>query len=91
MWVIVSAIIASFVVILIFAAPIGNFVLKHPALKILALSFLITIGVTIFMEGMHKHVPKALIYLPLGFALLVEILQMRFEYNRKQKTGLSNS
>ena len=90
-WVIISAVIVSFVVILIFAGPVGEFILTHPALKILALSFLITIGVTIFMEGMHKHVPKGYIYLPMGFALLVEMLQMRFEYNRKRKAGLSES
>lgn len=83
-WIIIVAVIVSFVAILFFARPIGDFILKHPALKILALSFLITIGVTIFMEGMHKHVPKAYIYLPMGFALLVEMLQMRYEHNRQK-------
>lgn len=82
-WVIIGAVILSFVAILFFAGPVGEFILHHPALKILALSFLITIGVTIFMEGMHKHVPKAYIYLPMGFALLVELLQMRYERNRE--------
>jgi predicted tellurium resistance membrane protein TerC len=69
--------------IMVYAKPVGDFILDHPALKILALSFLITIGVTIFMEGLHQHVPKAYIYLPMGFALLVELLQMRYEKNRK--------
>lgn len=82
LWIIVTAVVLSFVGILFFARPIGDFILRHPALKILALSFLITIGVTIFMEGLHKHVPKAYIYLPMGFALLVEMLQMRYEHNR---------
>jgi predicted tellurium resistance membrane protein TerC len=82
-WVIIGAVILSFVVILFFAGPVGEFIIGHPALKILALSFLITIGVTIFMEGLHKHVPKAYIYLPMGFALLVELLQMRYERNRR--------
>lgn len=86
LWIIVSAVVLSFVVILFFARPIGEFILRHPALKILALSFLITIGVTIFMEGLHKHVPKAYIYLPMGFALMVEMLQMRYEHNRR-RTG----
>jgi len=84
LWVIIAAVVVSFVAILGFSKPIGDFILKHPTLKILALSFLITIGITIFMEGMHKHVPKAYIYLPMGFALIVEILQLRYEYNRKQ-------
>ena len=80
-WVIVSAVIVSFVAILIVSKPVGNFIIHHPALKILALSFLITIGVTLFMEGLHKHVPKAYIYLPMGFALFVELLQMRHQRN----------
>jgi predicted tellurium resistance membrane protein TerC len=84
-WIIIAAVILSFVIILIFARPIGDFILHNPALKILALSFLITIGVTIFLEGMHKHVPKGYIYLPMGFALGVEILQMRYEKNRQRR------
>jgi predicted tellurium resistance membrane protein TerC len=82
LWIIITAVVLSFVAILFFAQPIGEFILRHPALKILALSFLITIGVTLFMEGLHKHVPKAYIYLPMGFALFVELLQMRYEHNR---------
>jgi predicted tellurium resistance membrane protein TerC len=88
LWIIVTAVILSFVGILFYAGPIGDFIMRHPALKILALSFLITIGITIFMEGLHKHVPKAYIYLPMGFALLVEILQMRYEHNRRKKPGV---
>jgi predicted tellurium resistance membrane protein TerC len=86
-WIIITAVMLSFVVILIFAKPVGDFILQRPSLKILALSFLITIGVTIFMEGMHQHVPKAYIYLPMGFALFVEILQLRYDYNKKKRLG----
>ena len=74
-WVIIAAVILSFVVILFFAKPIGDFILKHAALKILALAFLIVIGVTIFLEGIGKEVEKELIYVPMGFALGIEILQ----------------
>ncbi|UCD35346.1 MAG: TerC family protein [Nitrospiraceae bacterium] len=87
-WVIITAVIVSFIAVLAFAGPIGEFILRHPSIKILALSFLITIGVTIFMEGMHQHVPKAYIYLPMGFALFVEVLQMRYEANRKKKLSV---
>lgn len=83
LWVIILAVLLSFLAILVYAKPVGDFILDHPALKILALSFLITIGVTIFMEGLHQRVPKAYIYLPMGFALLVELLQMRYEKNRR--------
>ncbi len=92
LWVIVGAVVLSFIAIMFYAGPLGEFILDHPALKILALAFLITIGVTIFMEGMHTHVPKAYIYLPMGFALFVELLQMRYEHNRKlNRNGISSS
>lgn len=85
--IIVTAVVVSFVGILFFSRPIGEFILQHPALKILALAFLITIGITIFMEGLHKHVPKAYIYLPMGFALMVEMLQMWYERNVKRSNA----
>ncbi|MBC8375098.1 MAG: TerC family protein [FCB group bacterium] len=84
-WVIIPAVIVSFLGILAFAKPIGEFILARPSLKILALSFLVTIGVTLFIEGLHQHVPRTLIYLPMGFAIVVEMLQMRFEQNKKNK------
>ncbi|WP_289023705.1 TerC family protein [Desulfobacter postgatei] len=90
-WVIITAVIASFAVLLFFAKPVGEFILKRPSIKILALSFLITIGITIFMEGMHKHVPKAYIYLPMGFALFVEALQLRYEHNKFKKKKVGSS
>ncbi|KAF0094720.1 MAG: terC1 [Puniceicoccaceae bacterium 5H] len=85
LWVIVTAVVVSFGIILAFAGPVGDFILNHPALKILALAFLITIGITIFLEGLHHHVPKPYIYLPMGFALFVEILQMRYAHNRAEQ------
>lgn len=82
--VIYSSVIVSFVLVLIFSGTIAGFVQKHATLKILALSFLITIGVTLGIEGLGGHVPKAYIYLPMGFALAVELLQMRFMHNQKK-------
>ncbi len=82
--VIYSSVVVSFVLVLIFSGTIASFVQRHVTLKILALSFLITIGVTLGIEGMGGHVPKAYIYLPMGFALAVELLQMRFMHNQGQ-------
>lgn len=90
-WVIVTAVLLSFSVLLFFARPIGEFIMANPALKILALSFLITIGITIFMEGLHKEVPKAYIYLPMGFALIVELLQMRYTRNKQKLSDQKSS
>jgi predicted tellurium resistance membrane protein TerC len=75
------AVIVSFVGLLFYARPIGEFILRHTALKILALAFLVTIGITLCLEGMHKDVDKGYIYLPMGFALLVELLQLRYLSN----------
>ncbi|HBM15982.1 MAG TPA: hypothetical protein DD381_06535 [Lentisphaeria bacterium] len=84
-WIIVTAVILSFIAILYFAGPIGEFIIRHTSIKILALAFLVTIGVTIFMEGIHKSLPREYIYLPMGFALMVEFLKMRYDYNKKRK------
>jgi predicted tellurium resistance membrane protein TerC len=81
MQVIILAVLVSFAGVLAFAKPIGDFVVRHAALKILALSFLVCIGMTLILEGLHKHVDKEFLYLPMGFALLVEMLQMRANKN----------
>ncbi len=81
MWVIVSSVVISFVIILFNAKKIGDFIIDNPGLKILALSFLVTIGVTLFLESLHHEIPKGYIYLPMGFALMVELLQLRFYKN----------
>jgi len=88
-WVIIIAVVLSFTGIMFYSKPLSKFILKRPTIKILALSFLITIGVTLFLEGLHEDIPKAYIYIPMGFALMVELLQMRYEYNltRKKKNA----
>ncbi len=84
-WIIIAAVVLSFMAILWFAGPIGEFIIGHASIKILALAFLVTIGVTIFMEGIHKSMPREYIYLPMGFALVVELLKMRYDFNRKKR------
>jgi len=76
-WVLYGAVLSSVVIVLTISEPIARFIRANPALKVLALAFLVVIGVTIVLEGMHQHLPKAYVYLPLGFCLVVEILQMR--------------
>lgn len=85
LWVIITAVMVSFAIVLFFARPVAQFVENNPALKVLALAFLVCIGVTIFVEGLQKDVPKAYIYLPMGFALAVELLQMRMSSNMNKK------
>lgn len=83
--VIATSVILSFVVLLFAAKPIGEFVLNNPSFKILALSFLITIGITLGLEAFHYEVPKPYIYLPMAFATGVQLLQWRLSRNVRQK------
>ena len=71
------AIVAAVAVMLLAAEPIGNFVDRHPTLKILALSFLILVGVTLMAEGFDVHVPKGYIYFAMAFSVTVEMLNIR--------------
>lgn len=84
--VIYGSVLISFVAVLLFSRSIANFVQSRPSLKILALAFLVSIGVTLFAEGLGASIPKGYIYLPMGFALLVELLQMRYDSKRLKVT-----
>ena len=75
--VIVIAILISLAVMLIFSKGISTFIEKHPAMKILAISFLVMIGTLLVVEGFHVHVPRGYIYFSMAFALGVELLNMK--------------
>lgn len=76
------AIILAVVVMLMAAKAIGEFVDAHPTIKVLALSFLILVGVTLMMEGFDVHVPKGYIYFSMAFSVAVEMLNMRMRRKR---------
>ncbi|MDP0563108.1 MAG: TerC family protein [Candidatus Endonucleobacter sp. (ex Gigantidas childressi)] len=77
LWVMVVAIITSTIVMMVAAGSIGDFVNKHPTFKMLALSFLILIGVTLIAESMDFHIPKGYIYFAMAFSLAVEALNIK--------------
>ncbi len=83
LWVMIVAVIAAVGVMLIFAERISRFVENNPTLKMLALSFLMLIGVMLFAEGIGTHIAKGYIYFAMTFALGVEVLNLR--YRSKQK------
>jgi predicted tellurium resistance membrane protein TerC len=78
LWVMITAMVIAVGVMLIFAGKIGDFVDRHPTVKILALSFLLLIGVMLMGEGFGQHISKGYIYFAMAFALGVELLNMRF-------------
>ncbi len=76
-WVMVAAIVLAVGVMMIFANPVSEFVSKHPTLIMLALSFLILIGIVLIAEGMGTSINKGYIYFAMAFSLIVEMLNMR--------------
>ena len=75
--VMIAAVIASVLVMLAFSGPICAFIEKHPTIKILALAFLLLIGLMLMVEGLGQHVSKGYIYFAMGFSLFVEMLNIR--------------
>ncbi len=78
----VIAVLVAATVMIISADPIGNFVEHHPTVKMLALSFLLLIGFTLIVEGLHQHIPKGYIYFAMGFSVFVEMLNLRMRKSR---------
>lgn len=84
LWVMVTAMVIAMLVMLYFARPIGDFVDRHPTVKILALSFLILIGVMLVAEGLGQHMDKGYIYAAMAFAVIVEMVNMQLRKSRKK-------
>ncbi len=81
--VMIAAVVVAVLVMLLAAGPISRFVEKHPTVKMLALSFLLLIGVTLILEGFEQHVPKGYIYFAMAFSLFVELLNIRSKSRKK--------
>ena len=75
--VMIAAVMASVALMMLFAGPIGRFVSDHPTIKMLALSFLVVVGVVLVAEGFDHHVPKGYVYFAMAFSVAVELLNIR--------------
>lgn len=75
--VMIAAVLGAIVVMLIFAERLAAFVNRHPSVKVLALSFLLLIGVNLIAEGIERHIPKGMIYFAMGFSVFVEAINIR--------------
>lgn len=84
-WVMVVAVCIAMAVMLIFANPVSNFVEKHPTITVLALSFLILIGVLLMAEGFGQHLNKGYIYFAMAFSLIIELVNMRVRSHAQKK------
>jgi predicted tellurium resistance membrane protein TerC len=83
LWVMIAAVVIALGVMLVFAKSISDFVNRHPTLKMLALSFLILIGVMLVGESLGQHIPKGYIYFSMAFAFGVEMLNLRLRAKAK--------
>jgi predicted tellurium resistance membrane protein TerC len=77
LWIMYVAVIVAVTIMLFASKPISNFITKHPSFKILALCFLMIIGLSLIAEGLHFTIPKGYIYFSMGFAFLVDFIQMK--------------
>jgi len=80
--VMIIAVVIAVIFMMFFSGSISDFVEKHPTIKILALSFLLLIGFSLIIEGMHQHIPKGYIYFAMAFSVFVEMLNLKM---RKKK------
>lgn len=77
LWVMYTAVIVTVIIMLAAAKPISKFILKHPSFKILALCFLMLIGVSLIAEGLDFKIPKQYIYFAMAFSFIVDIIQLK--------------
>jgi len=85
--VMMAAVVIAVLLMLVFAGTISDFVHRYPSMKVLALSFLLLIGVMLVAEGLGQHVSKAYIYFAMGFSLVVELLNIRLRKKSRPRTS----
>jgi predicted tellurium resistance membrane protein TerC len=86
--VMIAAVVASVALMMLFAGPIGRFVSDHPTIKMLALAFLVVVGVVLVAEGFDHHVPKGYVYFAMAFSLGVEMLNIRLRKRARKPVHL---
>lgn len=86
-WVMVTAIVISIGFMLAFARPLGDFVERHPTVKVLALSFLIMIGLVLIADGFDRHIPKGYVYTAMAFSVFVELINLWVRRREARKNG----
>ncbi len=87
----ISAVILAVIVMMVAVRTISNFVNKHPTVKMLGLSFLLLIGVSLLAEGFEQHIPKGYIYFAMAFSVLVEMLNLKVKSNTTSPVELRNT
>lgn len=87
LWIMITAVVISVITMMVFATSVSNFIAKHPTVKMLALSFLLLIGVVLIGDGFGHHVAKGYIYGAMAFSVFVEVLNLAASHKRKVKSN----
>ena len=87
----IIAVIVAAGIMVFTSGPIGEFVEKHPTVKMLALSFLLMIGFTLVVEGLHQHIPKGYVYFAMGFSIFVEMINLRVRDSHTKPVNLRDA
>jgi len=87
LWVMVVAVVAAMIVMIVAADPLADFVSAHPTVKMLALAFLLMIGIVLIADGLGLHIPKGYIYFALAFSIAVESLNHWMRQNRRRRVA----
>jgi predicted tellurium resistance membrane protein TerC len=87
--VMITAVVIAMIVMLLAADPVGNFVNKHPTVKMLALSFLLLVGVALIADGLHFHIPRGYLYFAIAFSAGVEALNLWAASARKRRATIT--
>ena len=86
--VMVTAVVIAVLFMMVFAGPVSSFVDRHPTVKMLALSFLLLIGIALVADGLNQHIPKGYIYFAMAFSVGVELLNLRMQKGKKAAVKL---
>lgn len=84
-----AAVLTAVAVMLFFITPVSNFIERHPTVKMLALAFLILIGMILVADGLHQHIPRGYVYFAMGFSIFVELLNLKAK-GRKERLQASH-
>ncbi len=87
----IIAVVVAAGIMVFTSGPIGEFVEKHPTVKMLALSFLLMIGFTLVVEGLHQHIPKGYVYFAMGFSIFVEMINLRVRDSHTKPVNLRDA
>lgn len=86
--VMVAAVVLAVIMMMVFSGPISTFVERHPTVKMLALSFLLLIGVALIADALQFHIPRGYIYFAMGFSVMVEMLNLRLRHVAREPVHL---